>query len=450
MVPLSCRLSMVILLVFAPLAFGAPVLLNAVSAQTQIPSPGSESSAGAEDGYQRTLQAFQVRVSKGREIIELLHKINSDAKARFPENPSKQQPYFLMKLGEACPGSSYDGKKGNVVFQKNFMAAFNNTMNVESITELGEVSATYLLQKGEIEISFGTNSVTVVLDSAVPSRSRFTKVIIPAIRVEAESVLSIAGYRRITSDSVETSILNDAYQLLSLTNALRMDYFAADVMRSPKLQKKAIGIAGSGYFERHSEEYQKGVESVVPSSKGGGGESRLTLSKATKFMGSLAAVVLLGVGFFFGARRTIGVIQMFFMDDMARTYVKRYRSLSPMVMRSLGQLGRSLWGRNFLWFRRYHLIKRSDRWVLSDGKIDRYNLQSHPDNLIEVCLRDDNFKIRITRIKGTNVTIAVTSIGYSKQELMEHLRQISPAFTQEEIPSGEPFVAPVGPGSTLL
>jgi hypothetical protein len=450
MLHLSCRLAMVILLVSASLAMGAPVILNATPAQS--PSAGSDAlggtPGGSSDGYQKTVLAFQQRVDKAHELIELLQKINRESKVREPDNVLRQQTYFLMKLNEVCPGSTYDGSKGKAVFQKNFTASFNNTMNVDSITELGEVSATYLVQQNQILISFGTNSVMAIIDSANPSRSRFTKAVIPGIAVDAESILTIPGYKRVTTDSVETSILNDAYQLLSQTNTLRMDYFAADIMRSPKLQKKALGIAASGYFERHSVEYQKGIDSAAASSRKGEGGSRISFGNVSKFMGSLLMIIVLGVGFFWAARRTIVRIQMFFMDDSARKFLKSYRALSPMVLRSLGRLGRSLWGSNFLWSRKYYLTKRSDRWVLSDSKVDRYDLHSHPDNLIEVCLRDDTFKIRVARIRGITVNIAITSSGHSRQELMGHLRELSTNFSLGETELREASVAAAGLGAT--
>ena len=424
------------LLATASLAFGAPLLLNSSPAQTSSVKSDSGPSDGSTDGFQLTVQAFRQRVKKGHEIVEFLQKINAEAKAGAPGNPSKQQAYLLMKLNESYPGSTYDGNKGSVLFQKNFTASFNNTMNVEAITEQGEVSATYLLPQSQIIISFGVNSVTAVIDGSTPSRSRFTNVVLPAVRFDAENILSIPGYKRITADSMETSILNDAYQLLSQTNALRMDYFAADVMRSAKLQKKALSIAASGYFERHPLEYQKGAEQKSVVSKRGEDGASLSHGKATQFLGTLLAVVLFALGLFQGFRRLLGFLQMLFLDDSAKKYVKQYRSLSPMVIRSLRQVGRSLWGRNYPWNRKFYLTKRSDRWVLSDRKIDRYDLNCTPDNLLEVCLRGDNLKIRVTRIKGVTVDIAVISSGYTRAELMGHLREVSSAFTQEESSSG--------------
>ncbi len=447
---LSCRLFAVILLATASLAFGAPVSLNSSPEQNQSAMADSEHSEGSGDGFQRTVQAFEARVNKARGLIEFLQKTNVEAKSRIPDNPAKVQAYFLMKLGEVYPGSTYDGNKGKLLFQQNLAATFNNTMNVESITELGEVSATYLLHPTEIIITFGTNSVTAIIDCANPSRSRFTAVTIPAMRVDAEKILSIAGYKRVTGDSVESSIINDAYQLLSQTNALRMDYFAADIMRSGKLQKKALSIAAGGYFERHPQEYQKGVEAASSTSKVTDGTERLTLSKGARFLGILFLMVLLSYGFFRGARRIITSLQMIFQDDSSRKYAKRYRSLSLMVVQALRQVGRSLWGRNFPWSRKFYVMRRSDRWVLSDGKIDRYDLYSHPDNLLEVCLRNDNFKIRITRLGGNNVDMAVTSRGYSKQELMALLRELTRAFSREETFLPDPPAPPAGEGTKSI
>jgi hypothetical protein len=125
------------------------------------------------------------------------------------------------------------------------------------------------------------------------------------------------------------------------------------------------------------------------------------------------------------------------MDKITQQYVKRYHAVSPMVMRSLRRVGRSIWGRNFLWYRKYYLTKRSGRWVLSDGKFDPFNPNSLPHNLLEVSLRDTNFKIRIARIRGTSVDQAVSSTGHSERELMEHLQRMSAVFRQAEVATGD-------------
>ena len=437
MIHVFCRLIALILMVIALPNFAASVELSSSASQPASPEATSKRSEATGDGFQQTLQAFEQRVNKGREIVEALQKINSEAKARVPSDLSKQQAYFLMKLGDLYPGSTYDGNKGKVAFQKNFMATFNSSMNVDSISEMGEVTAKYLLHENQIIITFGTNSVIAILDRTKPSASRFNKVSIPAIRVEAETILSFPGYKRITTDSFETSVLNDAYQLLSQTNVLRMEYFASDIMRSSRLQKQALSIAGSGYFERHPQEYVKGVDPVAVAPKSGSGSTKLTLNSTTRFIGTLLVLVLLSVGFFRGARWLIGFVQLQFMDDSARKYVKQYRKLSPLVTRLLEQLGRSLWGRNFLWSRKFYVTKRSDRWTLSDSKIDRYDLHSHPDNLLEVCLRDNNFKIRVTRVRGTAVDFFVSTSDYSRQELASQILELSLAFTREESTSGD-------------
>ena len=437
------------LLASASLCFGAPLLMNSVPSQGQA-QPAETSapaaSAGASDGYQLTVQAFQKRITKGRELMDVLHKINAEAQNRVPGSRPKQQAYLAMKLNELYPGSTYDGVRGKIVFQKDYVATFTSTLNVDTLVELGDVTATYLLDQGQIVVTFGTNSVTAVIDSSSPSRSTFTKVVIPAMRVAAEEVLTIPGYRRTASDSVETSILNDAYQLLSQTADLRMDYFAADIMRSPKLQKKAITIARTGYLERHPQEYQRGAEpdkapKVTDRLKG------LSFGTATKFLVSILLMVVLVALFFWGARRTLAFVQMLFMDDSTREYARKYRKLMPMVLQSLRETGRSLWGRNLFWSRKYYLTRRSDRWSLSDGKVDRYNLQNLPENLIEVCLRDDNFKIHISRIRGEAADIVVRTSGCSRQELRDHLQQMKAYFTGETPVTAGVTAAPIGDGA---
>jgi len=442
MTPLTCRLSIVLLLTTASLALGSSVLLNATPAQPRSSTTDSGASAKATDGFQRTAQAFQSRVNKARRLIEILHGINAEAKASVPDNPSKQQAYFLTKLNGIFPGSTYDGVRGKIVFQKNFEALFSNTLNVDSITELGEVSATYFPLQGRILISFGSNSVTAVIDRANPSRSRFTNVSIPAIRVSAETILSIPGYRRITTDSVETSILNDAYQLLSQTNDYLMDNFAADVMRSSTSQNRALAIAGRGYLERHPLEYQRGVD-PANSAKVTDRILSLSVGAVTKLTGLTVLLLVAVIGFFWVARRTISFIRILFLDSKARRFIKQYKLLTPLVQQSLRRLGRTLWGRNYPWKRNYYLTRRTDRWTLSDQKIDRYNLNSLPNNLIEVCLRESNFKIHISRIRGAATDIVVRTDDHSRQNLKEQLQRLSAAFSQEETTSGDSRAAPL-------
>ena len=435
MAPLSCRGSIALLLVTVCLVFMGSALVKPNASQAQSPPEGSgwaASTSGAADGFQRTVTAFQMFEKRGSEIATVLQKLHAETVAVNPGDTAKQQALFLKKLTERYPGSTYDGATGTVTYQKDFLATFNSALNVDSIKELGAVTVSYLLGAGSILLSDGVSSVTAVIDKTDPSRSRFSQAVIPLITDEAERILSIPGYKRITTDSVETSILNDAYQLLSLTNALRMDYFAADVMRYPSLQRKALGIAAKGYIERHPREYQVGAEPAKPEKNIPGSASQ---GRSIDIVGFFARIVLIGVlaaSVFWIVGLVIRRGKLMLMDNVARLYVEKYNSLSPMVIRSLKELGTSLWGKNFLWSKKYHIIKRSDRWLLCDGKIAKGDLPSPAKNRIEVCLRDLNFTLKITRLNGVGVDMAVTCRDFSKMELAERLLEIRSLIATEK------------------
>jgi hypothetical protein len=428
MAQLSCCGSIVLLLATACLAFGAPAQANPSSKakSSPVPSESSTMATGSDDGFQRTVKAFQLFEKKGKDITAALRKLLDEVVAGNPGDTAKQQAQFLKKLTELYPGSTYDGATGTgtVAFQKDFVATFTNTLNVDSLKELGAVKVTYLLEHSKIQLSDGLSSVTVLIDKSDPSRSRFSIAVIPAIRDESETILTIPGYKRIATDSVETSILNDAYQLLSQTNALRMDYFAADIMRYPALQSKALGIAGKGYFERHRPEYQVGAEPAKPAKKSVDGASQ---KRPIDFAGFISRLLLIGV-LVAGVFWIVGIlsrrVKFMFMDKMAQTHVKKYYSLSPLVTRSLKRLGTSLWGKNFLWSKKYYIIKRSDRWLLCDGKNAKKGQKSLVKNRLEVCMRDSNFKLKITRLNGVGVDVAATCKDYSERELTEKLTEL--------------------------
>lgn len=445
----SLRLAALILALSASLSFGASVLMNSGPEPSGSPRGATGGSAVTTDGFQESISAFQLRVSKGREFVAFLNKLNAAVKAANPDNPVKQVASFQEQLSKAFPGSTYDGNKGRIVFQGNFTATFNSNMVVDSISETGEISATYLLDQGQIVVTYGTNSVTVVLDRSTPSRSAFTKVSIPAMRSEAENILTIPGYQRKSADSVETAVLNDAYQLLSQTTGLRMDHFAAEIMRSVKMQNKALGIARRGYYERHPNEFQKGTSEPTATSKAiARSAAGATSGSVSAFSARLVLVILLALAFFWAILKMFGSIRLLFMDNLTRQYRKRYRASSPMVMRSLRKVGRSIWGLNFPWSRQFYVTKRSDRWTLSDRRIDRGNPQNQPDNLLEVCLRDNNFKIQILRLRGEPAAIVVRSSGFSQKELWGHLTRMGEVFTGGEAAVHD-LVLPAGEGPSV-
>jgi hypothetical protein len=423
MTQLTCRGIIFLLLAIASLAFGAPAQTNPPS-----PTPSGEAAmtSSADDGFQRTVRAFQMFEKKGNDISVVLQKLHAEAVAINPGDAAKQQALFRKNLNELYPGSTYDGATGTgtVTLQKDFVATFSNTLNVDSIKELGVVNISYLLGQSKIQLSDGFSSVTINIDKSDPSRSRYSSAGIPAIKDEAEGILTIPGYKRTVTDSVETSILNDAYHLLSQTNALRMDYFAADIMRYPALQSKALGIAGTGYYDRHPHEYQVGAEPAKPAKKIPELASSSWKSDVVGFVARLLLIGVLAAGVFWVVFMVIRQVKFLFMDNMVKQHVEKFNSLSPMVTRSLKKLGMSLWGKNRLWAKRYYISKRSDRWLLCDGKNVLDNQKSLVKNRLEVCMRDSNFKLRITQLNGVGVDVAVTCKDFSEKELAERLNEI--------------------------
>ena len=432
MTQLSWHSSIVLLLLTACMASGVPALAKPSASPVQsspLDSGDSSPVPGSVDGFQRTVTAFQLFEKKGHEITAVLQKLRAEVVAGNPGNTAKQQAQFIRRLTELYPGSTYDGAKGTVAWQKDFVATFNDTLAVDSIKEIGAVTVTYLLGLGSITLSDGVSSVTAVVDRSFPTRSKFSTAVIPAIADEAGSVLAVPGYKRIATDSVETSVLNDAYQLLSLTNALRMDYFAADIMRDPTLQNKALGIAGKGYLERHPRDYQKGPQ---PAKTAGKNLDRASHSGVDRIVGAIMRVLLFGV-FATGIYWFVGVVlrrvKLLSMDRLAKMHVEKYNSLAPMVTRSLKILGISLWGKNHLWSKKYYISKRSDRWLLCDSKSGTNGLKSPVKNRVEVCMRTSNFKLKITRLNGFDVNVSVTCKDFSEKELAERLSELRSFFT---------------------
>ncbi len=432
-------LGSVILLGAPGVTLGGSLLPNPSASPAQAPAAISEmaiSEPGSGDGFQRTVTAFVSFEKKGGELSALLKKLHAEAAARYPGDSGQQQVQFLKSLGELYPGSADAGGGGIVKLPKGYVATFDKTLTVESIKETGEITATYRLAEGQIHLKYGSSSVIIAIDRVTPSRSRFDKAIIPAIRAEAERIVSVPGYTRTASDSVETAILNDVYQLLSLTNSSRMDYFAADVMKSATVQQKSLAAAGRGYFERHAGEYEKGAAPVKGQELKGEIVPPVRLDALVGVAGRILLVILLATGFYGGVRLLIKRAQYLFLDAMSKEYLKKYNSLSPLVVRSLRKLGRSLWGRNFLWSKKYYVEKRSERWLLSDGKRDRYSQNPLERNRLEVCLRDTNFRLRITRRDGEDVDLSLLCVDFSEKELLQKLEELRLLFKGEQPASG--------------
>ena len=69
-------------------------------------------------------------------------------------------------------------------------ATFNTTLTVDSIKETGKITVTYRVTEGKIHLSCGPNSVTVVIDQSTPNRSTFINATIPAMKDDAEKILT--------------------------------------------------------------------------------------------------------------------------------------------------------------------------------------------------------------------------------------------------------------------
>ena len=432
--PLSFGIVIVLLLATSCLAFGAPAPAKPSSpAQSPPTDPGAlTATAGSADGFRQTVMAFQSVQKKGRELSVTLQELHAEVVARTHGDTAKQQAHFLKKLLERYPGSTYDGANGTVMFQKGGVATFNNTFTVDSLKEIGAVTVTYVLGNYSIILEDGSSTVTVVIDRVDPYRSRFTAAVIPAMKDEANKILTVPGYKRTTTDSVEASILNDAYQQLNQATALQMEQFAADVMSVPASQRTVLGIARKGYLDRNPRDYQKGPEPAKPVLKNSYGVSHPGTPKM--IIGIVARLLLLGAlaaGFFWLVSIVIRRVKYQFMDNVTKMNLKKYNDLSPMVTRSLKNMGTALWGKNRLWSKKYYIVKRNDRWLLCDDKADQKSQKSLAKNRLEVCMRDVNFKLRITRLNGVGVDMAVTCKDFSEQELAERLKEIRTLFTTE-------------------
>ena len=456
MVLLPRFVSLVLLLSTACLAFGAPAPATPSPPLPQSPpagSPASATSSVSDDGYMLTVKYLQICEKKAAELEAALQKLQAETTAGSSGDKVKQQAAFLKKLTELYPGSTFDGTSGTVPFLKGIVATFNSALKVDSIREDGKITITYLLAEGRIQLSQGANSITAIIDRVNPSRSVFVKVKIPDIEEEAERILWVQGQVWKSKDTVESAVLNDAYQLLSQTNRLRMDTFAADIIRNPALQAEALKIAGKGYRERHPEEYQAGTAPPPKTRKKKTDASpKLTADDLYKTGAKIGIFVLLIAGAFgvmVVAFRLLKSVNTLSMDKVKKIRVDKYTALSPMVTRSLKKFGRSLWGRNFPWSKKYYIYPGSDRWLLCDGKYDKLARTPQAKNRLEVCMRSTYFKIKLKRLNGARVDVSVTCKDLSEQELREKLKEVCSYFVNADTLYGDAAVT-VGPAEEAM
>ncbi len=140
-----------------------------------------------------------------------------------------------------------------------------------------------------------------------------------------------------------------------------------------------------------------------------------------------------------GAWRTARVLSM---DGLNKMRFRKFRSLSPMVIRSLESVGTSLWGKNRLWVRNYSITTRSDRWLLCEGKREIFFRKRETRNCLEVCLRDTNLKVRITLLNGVRGDRVLECRSFSEEELVAQLEEF-----REYVTSGS-LLTSTSPGTS--
>jgi hypothetical protein len=210
----------------------------------------------ANNGYTLTVQYWLTLEQTARETEKVLQELYTQTAAAIPDDPSRMRKYFAEKLSEKFPGSSFNGIMGTVVLPNKMLAHFNDKFTVDRFEEVGRISVNYFLKQGQFVCSNGTNSVGGIINKANPSQSVFTKVDINDMKKEAEKVL---GNRTVEANSPEEAVINDAYQLLAVTNNARMDTYAGQLVVSTEAQQYALGLAEKGYKQRHQGEYQAGA-----------------------------------------------------------------------------------------------------------------------------------------------------------------------------------------------
>lgn len=403
------------------------------TASLAVAAPATGNPSGVNDGYRQTVAYFQLCRDKASEIEAVLQALRAESIAASPHNPSQQQTLFQQKLISRFPGATFDGTAGTIPLQHFFTAHINSSLKVESIRKSGPITVNYLVSRGRITVADSTNAITILLDQDDPARSLFVDAIIPGIQAEAEKIVTIPGWKRVAADRAETSILNDAYQLMSLVSSRRMDVFALTILTDPEAQQELLRVAAGGYQERHRQDYQAGgavppATKVADSRPGKGAEQVFS-----RQFGRLSAFILLTLAVLTALGMAIRASYLRSRIHRAGMREDRYRSLSPMVTRALHRTGRSLWGRNLPWAKSYYIYERSTRWLLCDGVEDKENKIFRARTRIEVSLRSSYFKLSVTRLNGGSANIWLHCHGVSQRDLHNGLAEICREMTN---PSG--------------
>ena len=231
----------------------------APSSPATPPAATSPTSPVASNGYNLTVQYWLKLEQTARETEKVLQDLYTQTVAAIPDDTARLRTYFTQKLTEKFPGSTFNGVMGSVVLPDKLRAHFNDKFMVDRIEEVGLINVNYFLKQGQFVVSNGTNSVGGIINKDNPSQSVFTKVDIEAMRSKADKIL---GNRTVTANSPEEAVINDAYQLLSVTNNARMDAYAGELVVSSDAQEVALGLAERGYRQRHPGEYQGGAGAV--------------------------------------------------------------------------------------------------------------------------------------------------------------------------------------------
>jgi hypothetical protein len=418
--------AVVLLLATTCLSFAATVSMNQaapVASVQPVEPPVPDTPVAGEDGYRNMVAYFQTCKKWGIETEVILQRLHTEAYQNGSPTKTNQDANFLKKLTERYPGATFNGKEGRVTIRKDIVAHFSDALKVDRISEVGGITVEYLLSQGLVHMTDGVNAATILIDQTNPGKSAFIDVNIAAIKAEAEKIVTDPDRKRIAAEPAEAAVMTDAYQIMGMVLKIRMDVFAGNMMRDPKLQRKALKIAADGYRERHSQDYQAADPSrkkkVVDLKPDKPADQRFYQGFLRIFAFILSAAIVLWLIF-----KGIHTLKTVSMDNSRKMRKGKYQTLSPMVKRILTKTGNSLWGRNIPWAKNFYIYERTDRWLLCDGKKERDAKISQARTRIEVCLRSTYFKIKLTRLNNAKSNIWVASHDFTKLELNRGLQEI--------------------------
>jgi hypothetical protein len=257
-----------LVLTVATLVFGDATLAKPLVADVKtLPS--------SQDGYSLTFRYWNELNKQANDLQNNLQNLYRQAAAAFPQDKERVIANFINKLNEQYPGSKFDGVSGSVLLpgKEKLVAHVGKDFKVEIIEEIGTLNGAmggirYYLQKGVIALSSNIDGISATIDVGNAATTVFKTVHIYNFKEKAEKVISSIDKEWIVPISAETAVLNDAYKLLAMTEKIRMDVFAGNVMCSEEWQDKVLAIARSGYYERHPEEF--GTPQISKTSSGNG------------------------------------------------------------------------------------------------------------------------------------------------------------------------------------